>query len=926
MVNAKQRNKAHKAGRRAGPAGARKQHKLPRRGETGAAHALGVRKGGGAAVGKGARKEAARRLKEQKKGALAAERQRAGGATRAAPRVVCALPLGVAAAAGVDALAQLAAACEAHAQGPNVGGMVAERDAGAPASAPALALDAATVSSARLRARFTLLSPDPTDVLAVLDAASVADVVLLVVDAPGASELSHKTGAAAAENVCVVSEAVRPALRALCAQGVPALAVALRGLAALPPTQRNTSKKAALAALARDAVLGEPDKAFPADTAADWQLAARALSELRPRPPAWRCGGRAYVLAHRVGFEAGATAVAEGADAPPADAAVGTLVLEGYVRGADMHAGQLVHVQGAGDFAVTSVDAADEPEGAAGAAQRKSGGDVAMGGGAGAGGGTCGGDRVLSVPSSSNRHLLMVENEYDELQNEQTWPTAEELEAADREAAARSQGRRRVPKGTSSYQAPWLLYEEGDEEGGADGMDDHMGGMEEDGVESEPEELVSEPEDDGVGAGGGGDADGMVTDGELRESAERVAAAHAARAAELAERRALAEAGEAEYPDEVDAPLDRPARHRFQKYRGLRSMRTGEWDPKEMLPLEYGRIFSFRSFAQARARAQKEAAALIDGEPSAAEQQEDGDSMTDVAAAGAAGAHVSPGTFVRIRVANVPASAAQALVEAVCGGAEGVAAVQAGALAPARECLVCVALLNHETKVSVAHFRVTKARGCSYPLASKQVLYVRCGFRRFVTRPIFSDDGLRSDKHRYLRFLPQHGTAVATCYMPISFPSVPVLAFAPRDAAAAAAASQAVAAGGVAAAPPCLTTGARAGAASGDIQLALSGSLIRCDPDRIILKRIILTGYPLKVHKRKAVIRSMFHNPDDVRWFRPLELWTKHGRRGRITEPVGTHGAMKCLFDIPIMQHDTVCASLYKRMYPRFPDEWRHLM
>merc|ERR1719217_1297794 len=101
----------------------------------------------------------------------------------------------------------------------------------------------------------------------------------------------------------------------------------------------------------------------------------------------------------------------------------------------------------------------------------------------------------------------------------------------------------------------------------------------------------------------------------------------------------------------MDAPLDRPARHRFQKYRGLRSMRTGEWDPKEILPLEYGRIFSFRSFAQARARAQKEAAALIDGEPSAAEQQEDGDSMTDGAAAGA---HVSPGTFVRIRVANVP--------------------------------------------------------------------------------------------------------------------------------------------------------------------------------------------------------------------------------------------------------------------------------
>jgi len=42
----------------------------------------------------------------------------------------------------------------------------------------------------------------------------------------------------------------------------------------------------------------------------------------------------------------------------------------------------------------------------------------------------------------------------------------------------------------------------------------------------------------------------------------------------------------------------------------------------------------------------------------------------------------------------------------------------------------------------------------------------------------------------------------------------------------------------------------------------------------------------LQVHKTKAVVRFMFHNPDDVRWFRPVEVWTKAGRRGRIREPV----------------------------------------
>lgn len=90
------------------------------------------------------------------------------------------------------------------------------------------------------------------------------------------------------------------------------------------------------------------------------------------------------------------------------------------------------------------------------------------------------------------------------------------------------------------------------------------------------------------------------------------------------------------------------------------------------------------------------------------------------------------------------------------------------------------------------------------------------------------------------------------------------------------------------------------------------------NPMRIILKRNLLTGYPLKCHKKKAVVRYMFFDPKDIKYFKPVELWTKNGLRGHITGSLGTHGLMKCFFNDFIVQNDVICMPLYKRIYP----EW----
>merc|ERR1711977_98721 len=60
--------------------------------------------------------------------------------------------------------------------------------------------------------------------------------------------------------------------------------------------------------------------------------------------------------------------------------------------------------------------------------------------------------------------------------------------------------------------------------------------------------------------------------------------------------------------------------------------------------------------------------------------------------------------------------------------------------------------------------------------------------------------------------------------------------------------------------------------------------------NRIIAKRIILTGHPYKIHKKLVTIRYMFFNDADVEYFKALQLWTRRGRSGFIKEPLGTHG------------------------------------
>ena len=209
-------------------------------------------------------------------------------------------------------------------------------------------------------------------------------------------------------------------------------------------------------------------KLLPTDTALDFKQLLRHLADATPSVPQWR-QHRPALLVEAADFHV-PQAKPEGAPA------IGTLLLRGYVRGRGLSANQAVHIAGAGDFQLAQIDGISEPpaanELAAGAGQRRLGMDAVRA------------DEhqlvMLARPDAQRLESLARENLVDPLAGEQTWPTEEvrgsrvsralsvamarslksaglivqEVMEAEAGAARR---KRRLPRGTSDYQAAWIL-------------------------------------------------------------------------------------------------------------------------------------------------------------------------------------------------------------------------------------------------------------------------------------------------------------------------------------------------------------------------------------------------------------------------------------------------------------------------------------
>lgn len=675
-------------------------------------------------------------------------------------------------------------------------------------------------------------------------------------------------------------------LRALQAQGLPTVLVSaptlhpegqagLGGSKKAGPLQRavNETRKSLLSFAQYFAP--EVEKVHALDEHAERSTLIRTLATATPKRVSWR-DFRSWL-------------VSEGAEWIPnvGDSTTGKLQVNGWIRGTPISANRLVHIPDHGDFEVDKIiyaplptvtrhakrpvslppplsdteevemdDAEDDPAEPALVPLQPG--------------------ETLDERDEEEADDLRSVNSVDDMANEQTWPTEEEIaagEARQREAQGGVQDepppaapgttpktitRNPRPKKDDlgeKYRAAWII--ESDDEGSED--------------DDEEEEEMGDVEVDSAAPAISDASEGDDEEMDFDE-AEEQAAYEDYQARKQAERD---ENDENKFPDEVDTPMNVSARQRFARYRGLKSFRTSPWDAYEDLPQDYAKIFQFDSFNRTKRRIQ--ASALLDGVP--------------------------PGTRVGLVLRNVPIAAA---IQARASGVAHLPPLNDGERVP----FVVFGLLQHEHKMSVQNIAVTRNTEFTEPVRSKDELVMCLGPRRYITRPQYSMNTLSQGKmsngvHKWQRFLP-HGIAasIATVYAPITFGAAqpPVVFFKQRNAAAGEAGHD-----------------QRGVGAAQTPHLVATGSLLGAQPTRINAKRIFLTGHPFKVHKKTATIRWMFFNPEDVRYFQPITLHTKYGRSGNITEPLGTHGYFKAHFDGPITQMDTVMLPLYKRVYPRWP-------
>lgn len=531
------------------------------------------------------------------------------------------------------------------------------------------------------------------DLIACLDAGRVADFVIFVLSPD--------------QEVDALGELI---IRSVESQGLSTLLTVVQGLDKVEPAKRRTQ---VLSSLKSWITHFHPDqeKVHNLDSRQECANLMRSLCTTTPKGVRWR-DERSWMLVDEVHWPENKQE---------------NIVLTGVVRGKGLKADRLVHVGDWGDFQIEKITAAP-----LGSKKRKSE-EMAVD--------ESGEEKVLESPSTEQDDLAELAPEEIMMEDDLEMDGAMSVAATDKRGVLLDDHHyfsddqthipaipKRLPKGTSAYQAAWFLgdnfsdsgsdLEDYDEQGDVS-MD--APALPQDGIEGfaprEPTEAAHTeyPQSE------------MFLDPKPDDEAEaeQLAAFRARKGDEAEEDR--------EFPDEIELHPQVLARERLARYRGLKSLRTSHWEEAEDRahePEDWRRMLQVPDYKSARSQVTREA--LIGGVPA--------------------------GTRVHVHLRNVPTSVRS--------------------LYSSSRPLNLFSLLRHEHKRAVLNFNITLTSDYPSPVKSKEEIIMQCGPRRFVINPLFSDGGnTQNDVHKFDRFLHPGRSAIATFVAPLTWGSVPTLFF-----------------------------------------------------------------------------------------------------------------------------------------------------
>ena len=512
-----------------------------------------------------------------------------------------------------------------------------------------------------------------------------------------------------------VSEAAGMMLRMIESQGISNVLVMVQNLGAIEPSKKHPQILSSLKSYLSH-FFPSNEKVLSLDSENECSNVVRSLCTTQPKGIKWR-EDRSWMLIEKIQWPENSRDM------------VGEVIVTGVIRGRGLNANRLAQFGDWGYFKIDKITNAALPP-----SRKRKANDTAMDGESQVPG-------LLQIPSAQQEdtsdlapHEVFMDDadkaSVSEGSKEKRGVLLDDHHYFSDDETHLPEAPKRLPKGTSNYQAAWFLGDMSDDGSDYDDEVDAKGDLSmdsspipADGVEGLDQGIQDDPTE--------------ATPSEYPQSDMFIDPSPDDEAAQIAEYRANRknEAEEdLEFPDEIELSPNVIARERLSRYRGLKSLKTSHWatdEDRAHEPENWNRLLQVPDYRRAKKHAENDA--LVGG--------------------------VQPGTRVHVHLRSVPLSLRSSS-------------------APIALC----SLLRHEQKRSVVNISITLRSDHPGPLRSKTELIVQCGPRRFKINPLFSHSGnTPNNVHKFMRYLYPGQTAIASFIAPVTWGSVPALFFKPTD-------------------------------------------------------------------------------------------------------------------------------------------------